>query len=215
MGRYPFRLTSSDGLDKLLRLNREWARHMDQANPELFATNGKGQQPPILWIGCADSRSVDTCLDLLPGEVFVHRNVANMIPYTDPSSESLIQLAMEVVGCRMIIVCGHTDCKGVKTVLDSQKVGGALESWLRNLRDVRAKHHSTLEALQDTREQENKLVELNVIEQVRNVRKNDIVREHMKMRGVEVYGLVYDVASGLLRQIEVPTTEAEKYFHVE
>lgn len=214
MGRYPFRFGPSDGLDKLLKLNRNWAKRVDQANPGLFAANAKGQQPPILWFGCADSRSIDGALDLLPGEVFVHRNVANMIPHPDPSSESLIQLAMEVVGCRIIIVCGHTDCKGVKTVLDSQRTGGALEAWLRNLRELRAKYHATLEAIEDQCERENKLVELNVIEQVYNLRKNDIVREHMKKRNVEIYGLVYDVASGILQQVDVPENPAEKYFEV-
>lgn len=215
MCRAPFRYAVTDPLEKLLKRNAAWARELDQANPGLLAANAKGQAPPILWIGCADSRAPESSLDLLPGEVFVHRNVANMVPNCDPSSQSVLQLAMEVVGCRTIFVCGHTNCKGVSTVLTSQRVGGALEGWLRNLRNVRAKYRDVLDKLEAGEERETKLTELNVIEQVWNVKDNDIVREHMKTRGVEVHGLVLDVATGLLRQVDIPEDPDSDLFTVE
>ncbi|PRT54100.1 Carbonic anhydrase [Wickerhamiella sorbophila] len=215
MCRSPFRFSATDGVDKLLKLNKEWAKRLDQANPGLLEANAKGQKPQILWIGCADSRSTVASLDLLPGEVFVHRNVANMVPNCDPSSQSLIQLAMEVVGVKHIIVCGHTDCKGVETTLNNARVGGSLEAWLRNLRDVRAKYKTVLEAIPSFKERAEKLAELNVIEQVWNVKTNDIVREHMAKRGVQVYGMIYDVATGLLHQVDVPEDPDVGYYAVD
>ena len=215
MCRSPFRFAPTDSIEKLLKLNREWARQLDTANPGLFEANAKGQQPQVLWIGCADSRATEGSLDLLPGEVFTHRNVANMVPNCDPSSQALIQLAMEVVGCKHIIVCGHTDCKGVETALSRTRVGGSLEAWLRNLRDVRAKYKHVLDPIQDQAERTARLAELNVIEQVYNVKDNDIVREHIKSRGVQVHGLIYDVATGLLRKLDVEEDPEIEYYAVD
>lgn len=211
---FKFRFRPADKIESLLTRNSAWAHNLNVANPGLFESNAKGQKPSILWIGCADSRASDAALDLLPGEVFAHRNVANLVPNCDSSSQSIIQLALDTVGCQHIIVCGHTNCKGVQTVLENQRLGGALEAWLRNLRDVRAKYSSILDHL-SLKEQEDKLVELNVIEQVYNVRTNDIVQDHVRKRGVQVHGMVYDVATGLLKVLEIAEDPDFKYYAVD
>lgn len=203
-GSFKFRFAPTDKIETLLNRNAQWAKNLNKQNPGLFESNAKGQYPSILWIGCADSRVSEQAFDLLPGEVFVHRNVANLVPNCDPSSQSIIQLALETVGCKHIFVCGHTGCKGVQTVLEGKRVGGSLEAWLRNLRDVRAKYSKLLNELPTPEEKEAKLVELNVIEQVYNVRTNDIVQQHVKTNGVEVHGIVYDVATGLLKLLDIP-----------
>jgi len=210
---FKFRFNASEKIDSLFGRNANWAQNLDAANPGLFETNAKGQSPSILWIGCADSRASEAALDLLPGEVFTHRNVANLVPNCDSSSQSIIQLAMDTVGCRHIVVCGHTACKGVQTVLQNQRLGGSLEAWLRNLRDVRAKYSKVLDPL-PLSEQETRLVEFNVIEQVYNVRTNDIVQDHMRKRNVEVHGMVYDVATGLIRKLDIPEDPDYKYYAV-
>lgn len=211
---FKFRFSPTDKLESLLVRNRQWAKNLDTKNPGLLASNARGQAPSILWIGCADSRISEQALDLLPGEVFVHRNVANLVPNCDSSSQSIIQLALETVGCQHIVVCGHTGCKGVQSVLENQRLGGSLEAWLRNLRDVKAKHSHVIDNISDPQLKEAALVELNVIEQVYNVRTNDIVQDHIRKRGVEVHGLVYDVATGLLKILEVPEDPDYKHYEV-
>lgn len=210
-----FRFQHGDKVDKLLSLNKGWAKKLNEANPGLFAANAKGQNPPIFWISCADSRYGDYNTDLLPGEILAHRNVANMVPNCDPSSQSAIQLAMQVVGCEHIVVCGHTSCKGIQTALTNERVGGSLEAWLRNVRDVRAKYARLLDSIEDTAEKEEKFAELNVVEQVYNVRTNDIVREHMKKRGVQVHGMMCDVGTGLLRLLDIPEDPGIKCYAVD
>lgn len=211
---FKFRFSPAEKIESLLIRNRQWAKNLDSQNPGLLAANACGQAPSILWIGCADSRISEQALDLLPGEVFVHRNVANLVPNCDPSSQSIIQLALETVGCELIVICGHTGCKGVQTVLENQRLGGSLEAWLRNLRDVKAKHSHVIDNISDSKQKEAALVELNVIEQVYNVRTNDIVQDHIRKRGIEVHGLVYDVATGLLELLEIPRDPDCKHYEV-
>lgn len=209
-GKQVFRFGITDGIDTLLKRNAEWAKNIGAANPSLFPAIGNGQSPQILWIGCADSRISDRCVDLLPGEVFVHRNIANMVPHNDMSSLAILQLAVDSLKVRHIIVCGHTNCKGVEVSLTTARTGGELDGWLRNLREVRAKHLAELNKISDFRARCDKLTEFNVAEQVRNVKRNDRVAAAIKERGLEVHGLVFDVATGLLKQIPVsfdPTEE--------
>lgn len=212
MAKFAFRFNPLDKIEALFARNAGWAKALNAAHPGLFEANAKGQNPGVLWIGCSDSRISEQALDLFPGEVFVHRNVANIIPNCDPSSQSVIQLALETVGCRHILICGHTGCKGVETVLANNRVGGCLEAWLRNLRNVKAKHQEALAKITDQKEKENALIEFNVIEQVYNVRANDIVQEYAKKNDVEVHGCVYDVATGLLRLLDIPENPDNEHY---
>jgi carbonic anhydrase len=172
-----------------------------------------GQSPQILWVGCSDSRVPETTiLDLLPGDVFVHRNIANVLPSTDLSSLSVLQYGVEVLQVQHIIVCGHYGCGGVNAALTNHKLG-LIDNWLRNIREVRAKYHEQLEGL-SPKEQSNRLVELNVVEQVRSVLKNANVQEAIEVRGLEVHGWVYDIATGECRELECLTDPDADVFTV-
>jgi carbonic anhydrase len=203
-----FRFTAGEGLEALLKRNAEWAKKTSQAHPALFPTNAQGQSPQILWIGCADSRAGEGCLDLLPGEVFTHRNIANVIPYSDISSLSIIQLAVDIIKVRHIVVCGHYDCAGVWSCFSAKKLGGEIDSWLRHVREVKSKHNSVLDQIPDVKDKCDKLVELNVAAQVTNLKRNDRVSEAMRSRGLQVHGVVYDVSTGLLKPVDVPADKA-------
>ena len=190
-------------VDGLLSRNRQWASRTAETNPALFPALAAGQSPQVLWIGCSDSRVPETTvLDLMPGEVFVHRNIANQLPATDLSSLSVLQYAVEVLQVQHVIVCGHYGCGGVNAALANKKLG-LIDSWLRGIREVRAKHEKELNAL-SPKEQSDKLSEYNVIEQVRSVLKNANVQEAIEDRGHEVHGWVYDIASGECKVLECP-----------
>ncbi|ODQ68635.1 carbonic anhydrase [Nadsonia fulvescens var. elongata DSM 6958] len=206
-----FRFGANDTLMNLLSRNQTWASRLSALRPSLFPTNAQGQSPQILWIGCSDSRAGEACLDLLPGEVFVHRNIANIMPYGDLSSLSVIQFAVDVLKVKHIIICGHYDCGGVWASLTSKKLG-ILDHWLKHIRDTKARHKCELDKLPDSRDKANRLVELNVCSQVHNLKRNDVVMDAMKSRGLEVHGLVYDVGSGLLKELEVPDDENEDQY---
>lgn len=207
-----FRFSSSDDIETLLRRNKSWAQRLSALQPALFPSLADAQHPQILWIGCSDSRVPETSvLDLLPGEVFVHRNIANVLPYDDLSSLSVIQYAVEVLQVKHIIVCGHYGCGGVKAALGNKKLG-LIDNWLRHIRDVRAKHREELNAIADPQKQCNRLVELNVIAQVHCVKRLDNVQEAIQKRGVRVHGLVYDVGTGCAEILQVPRdADAEIY----
>lgn len=190
-------------VDGLLSRNREWAYRTAATNPALFPALAAGQSPQVLWLGCSDSRVPETTvLDLMPGEVFVHRNIANLMPATDLSSLSVLQYAVEVLQVQHIIVCGHYGCGGVNAALANKKLG-LIDSWLRGVREVRAKYEKELDGL-SPKEQSNKLSELNVIEQVRSVLKNANVQEAIEDRGLEVHGWVFDIGSGECKVLECP-----------
>ncbi|KAK9484163.1 carbonic anhydrase [Lipomyces starkeyi] len=195
--------SSSDFVGELLQRNSAWAERIGTANPDLFPRNANGQSPQILWIGCSDSRAGDGCLDLLPGDVFVHRNIANLLPYNDLSSLSVVQFAVEVLKVKHIVVCGHYSCGGVIACLSSKRLG-LLDNWLRNLRDVRAKNKAELDKISDFHEKVNRFVELNVIHQVHNVKKLSPVVDATREGRLQIHGLVYDVASGRLKPLDIP-----------
>jgi carbonic anhydrase len=163
----------------------------------------QGQSPQILWYGCSDSRVPETTvLDLQPGEVFVHRNIANLLPATDLSSLSVLQYAVEVLQVQHIIVCGHYGCGGVNAALAHKKLG-LIDSWLRGVREVRAKYEKHLDGL-NQKQQSDKLVEFNVLEQVRSLMKNANVQEAMEERGLEVHGWVFDISTGECHVLDCP-----------
>lgn len=197
----------------LLERNKRWAEHTACTNPGLFPSLAAGQSPQILWVGCSDSRVPETTiLDLLPGDVFVHRNIANILPPTDLSSLSVLQYGVEVLQVQHIIVCGHYGCGGVNAALGNHKLG-LIDNWLRCIREVRAKYQDQLKCLPPI-EQSNRLVELNVVEQVRSVLKNANVQEAIELRGLEVHGWVYNIATGECRALECPTDPDADVFTV-
>ncbi|MBU0750595.1 MAG: carbonate dehydratase [Gammaproteobacteria bacterium] len=188
-------------LDHLLAHNREWAAGVTAQDPEFFNRLAQLQSPEYLWIGCSDSRvPANQITGLLPGEVFVHRNVANVVVHTDLNCLSVMQFAIDVLKVRHIIVVGHYGCGGVRAAFDDRRYGLA-DNWLRHIQDVRDKHRPLLDrALPEQRV--DRLCELNVIEQVVNVAQTTVVRDAWA-RGQElaVHGWIYGLADGLLRDM--------------
>src|SRR5690348_1475064 len=189
-------------LEHLLRSNRQWADKVTQKDPAFFQRLVEQQSPRYLWIGCADSRvPANEIVDLAPGELFVHRNVGNVVVHTDLNCLSVMQFAVDLLGVEHIIVCGHYGCSGVATALANRRVGLA-DNWLRHIQDVQAKHAASLAAIGETEERIDRLCELNVIEQVANVCQATIVRDAWE-RGqrLAVHGWVYGLRDGLLRDL--------------
>jgi len=189
-------------LDHLFNNNRFWAAEMTRQDPEFFSRLSQQQAPRYLWIGCSDSRvPANQIVGLLPGEMFVHRNVANIVVHTDLNCLSTIQFAVDVLRVEHIIVCGHYGCGGVLAALRNDKLG-LIDNWLRHVQDVGAAHHDELTALPAERDRHNRLCELNVAAQVVNVNKTTVVRD-ARDRGqkLTVHGWVYDLNDGLLRDL--------------
>jgi len=198
-------------LSHLFANNNAWAARLREQDPEFFATLSRQQRPDHLWIGCADSRvPANQIVGLLPGELFVHRNIANVVVHTDLNCLSVMQFAIDILKVRHIIVCGHYGCSGVQAVLRGDRLGLS-DNWLRHVRDVRQKHQRHLAGIGDASRAADRLCELNVIEQVRNVCETTIARDAWE-RGQElsVHGWIYGLHDGLLRDLgSTVTTTAE------
>lgn len=194
-------------LSHLFANNRAWAAEVARRDPEFFERLSRQQTPQYLWIGCSDSRvPANQIVDLPPGEMFVHRNVANVVVHTDLNCLSTIQFAVDVLRVGHIIVCGHYGCGGVLAALRKDKLG-LVDNWLRHVQDVRWKHHAHLDALANETQRHNRLCELNVIEQVVNVSQTTIVRDAWaRGQALAVHGWVYDIGDGLLRDLDVCVT---------
>lgn len=189
-------------LDGLFANNRAWANQRVNDDPEFFSRLARQQAPRFLWIGCSDSRvPANQIIGLDPGEVFVHRNIANLVVHSDLNCLSVLQFAVEVLKVEHIMVVGHYGCGGVQAVVEQRSTGLA-DNWLRHVEDVAHKHAPRLAALSGDLERGRCLVELNVIEQVTNVCRTTILRRawHQAQK-VEVHGLVYGLADGLLRRV--------------
>ena len=198
-------------LNNLLARNRAWATELRSADPEFFSRLAHQQSPPYLWIGCSDSRVPSTQLaDLAPGEMFVHRNIANVVVHTDLNCLSVMQYGVEVLKVEHIIVCGHYGCGGVQAALRSSKLG-LIDNWLRHVQDVMQKHGALLDAIGEEAERARRLCELNVIEQVVNVSQTTVVQEAWE-RGQEltVHGLIYGLKDGLLRELGISVSGQEE-----
>ena len=194
-------------LSDLLENNKTWAANIRAQNPGFFRTLSAQQSPKYLWIGCSDSRMPETQLvGLMPGEMFVHRNVANVVVHTDFNCLSVIQFAVNVLKVKHIIVCGHYGCGGVQAALKNLKLG-LIDNWLRHVQNVRRKHEASISRIEGETQRINKLCELNVIEQVLNVSQTTIVQNAWE-RGQElaVHGWVYGLHDGLLRDLNVCVT---------
>jgi carbonic anhydrase len=190
-------------LAALLERNRAWAERAAAAQPAFFRDLAVGQSPELLWIGCADSRvSANEIVDLKLGEVFVHRNIANVVVHTDLNCLSVLQYAIDVLEVERVIVCGHYGCGGVRAALEDTR-HGLIDNWLRHVQDVAEKHAGEIATLPQERGLD-RLCELNVIEQVANVCKTTVVEDAWE-RGqqLDVHGLVYRLEDGLLRDLDV------------
>ena len=192
------------GLDNLLTRNRAWATRITQADPEFFYRLAHQQSPHYLWIGCSDSRVPSTQLvDLAPGEMFVHRNVADVVAHTDLNCLSVIQYAVEVLKVEHIIVCGHYGCGGVQAALAKSKLG-LIDNWLRHVQDVIQKHTGVLEGIVGEAERVRRVCELNVVEQVVNVCQTTMMRDAWgRGQKLTVDGLIYGLEDGLLRELGI------------
>ena len=188
-------------IDVMLKRNRAWADQLMRADPELFRTLAREQRPESMWIGCSDSRvSPNLMMDLAPGQVFVHRNVANQAVPGDINCLSALQFAVEVLGVRRVVIGGHYGCGGVMASLEAPS-GGPITDWLEPLRALRRTHRGELDSLRGE-PLERRMCELNVIEQVRNVAATAIVSEAWRAGGdVEIHGLIYDIGNGRLRPL--------------
>ena len=198
-------------LKRLFDSNKAWAEQVSREDSGFFNKLSEQQSPDYLWIGCADSRVPATQITgLMPGEIFVHRNIANVVVHTDLNCLSVIQYAVEVLKVKHIIVCGHYDCGGIKAALADEEQG-LIDNWLRHIKDVYRLHRSKFELLETEEARCNLLCELNVVEQVGNVCHTSIVQNTWK-KGQEltVHGWIYNIADGILRDLDVCITGLEQ-----
>jgi len=191
-------------LKQLFANNRAWAAKMTRQDPEFFSRLSSQQAPEYLWIGCADSRvPANEIVGLAPGELLVHRNVANVVVHADLNCLSVLQFAVEVLKVEHIIVCGHYGCGGVRAALRDDRLG-LVDNWLRHVQDVRWKHQGELDRLPSEKKQHDRLCELNVREQVINVSQTTVVRDAWtRGQPLSVHGWIYDLHDGLLRDLDV------------
>ncbi|KAI1937621.1 hypothetical protein LOZ66_003901 [Ophidiomyces ophidiicola] len=194
-------VNAPDAFQKALVRNSEWASKTGEEHPLLFPKLASGQHPEILWIGCADSRCPETTvLGLQPGDVFVHRNIANVIQHNDLSCASVIDYAVIYLKVKHIIICGHTSCGGVAAALSNTKLG-LIDTWLMPLRRIREQNLDEFKHL-DAAEAAVKLAEINVHHGLRVLKENSAVMDAIQERGIKLHGLIYDVGSGKLRELD-------------
>jgi carbonic anhydrase len=196
--------TTMRTLTQLFENNRSWAAEVTRQDPDFFRRLATQQSPLYLWIGCSDSRvPANQIVGLAPGQMFVHRNVANVVAHTDLNCLSAIQFAVEMLCVEHIIVCGHYNCGGILAALQDNKLG-LIDNWLRHVQDVRTRHRAELDALETEEQQHDRLCELNVIEQVTNVSQTTVVRDAWSRgHALAVHGWIYDLADGLLRDLDL------------
>jgi len=195
----------------LLDSNFAWAESIKKNDPEFFTRLSKQQAPEYLWIGCSDSRvPANQIINLQPGEVFVHRNIANVVVHTDLNCLSVIQYAVEVLKIKHIIVCGHYGCGGIQAAMDN-KEHGLIDNWLRHVKDVYRYHEAKLDAIKEKNEKIDLLCELNVIEQVSNICHTTIVQNAWKSgQDVAVHGWIYRIEDGILKNLDVCITNKDE-----
>lgn len=195
-------------LTQIFENNKKWAASVRDNDASFFTRLSNQQNPEYLWIGCSDSRvPANQIMSLPPGDVFVHRNIANVIVHTDLNVLSVIQYAVEVLNVKHIIVCGHYGCGGVKASMNGSEYG-LIDNWLRHIKDVYRFHKDELDKIEDTESRCDRLCELNIIEQVRNVLSTTIVANAIKSgRDLNVHGLVYNINDGLLKDLNVTELE--------
>ncbi|MGB1702728.1 MAG: carbonate dehydratase [Cycloclasticus sp.] len=199
-----------ENLEHLFKNNKEWAESITKEDPDFFTNLSKLQSPEYLWIGCSDSRvPSNQLLNLAPGEVFVHRNIANMVIHSDLNCLSVIQYAVEVLKVKHIIVCGHYGCGGIKASMENSD-HGLIDNWLGHIKDVHRLHANELKKISDATDKLHRLCELNVIEQVNNICNTTIVKNAWKNgASLSVHGWIYNIENGILKDIiETPINQA-------
>ena len=191
-----------DIIEKLLAANKDWAKHQIDADPEFFIRLEKIQHPQFLWIGCSDSRvPANEITNTKPGEIFVHRNIANMVVHTDLNLLSVLHYSVEVLKVKHIIVCGHYGCGGIKAALTHQSFG-ILNKWLRNIKDVYRFHQAEIDSLPTEEVRVNRMIELNVQEQVNNLAKTSIIQHSWKLNNApHLHGWVYSLHDGVINPL--------------
>jgi carbonic anhydrase len=194
----------SDFYKKILDNNKKWVETSLASDPNFFADLAKGQTPPLLWIGCSDSRvPANEIVGAKPGEVFVHRNIANMVVHTDMNMLSVLDYAVNVLKVKHVIVCGHYGCGGVKAAMGNQSIG-VIDNWIRHIKDVYRLHNTYLDSIQDETERFNTFVELNVKEQVFDLAKTSIVQGAWRNnQDLTLHGWVYGLNSGFVTDLNV------------
>ena len=199
------------GIPALLENNRRWSEGITEQNPLFFEQLSHGQSPQVLWIGCADSRvPANQVIGLDPGEVFVHRNIANVVVHSDFNCLSVIEYAVAMLKVDHVIVCGHYGCGGVQAASQNHQLG-LIDNWLRHIRDVRRHHEDLLENIEDDDERFDRLCELNVVQQVHNVCSTTIVQQAWEQeQTLAVHGLIYDLKTGLLKDLSTTRTGAQE-----
>lgn len=197
-------------LQQLFENNLRWAQRIKQNDPEFFSRLSRQQNPEYLWIGCSDSRVPSTqIVDLLPGEIFVHRNIANVVVHTDLNCLSVIQYAVERLKVKHIIICGHYGCGGIRAALENRS-HGLIDNWLRHIKDIYRCHQDKIDALPDETARQNLLCELNVIEQVANVCHTTIVQNAWNAgMDLTVHGWIYSIDDGILKDLKVAVRQLD------
>ena len=191
--------------NELLKGNREWVSRKLKEDPDFFKKLSKGQQPPVLWIGCSDSRvPANEITNTQPGEVFVHRNIANMVIHTDSNLLSVLDFSVTILQVKHVIVCGHYNCGGIDAALSNKHFGGMIDNWLSNIKDVYRLHQKELDGIAAHEQRNRRLTEWNIIEQVHNLCKTSIIQNAWeKFHRPHVHGWVYDVNNGLIKDLGV------------
>src|SRR5688572_4850713 len=205
--------------EKLFEGNRQWVDEMLKADPDFFVARAKSQKPPVLWIGCSDSRvPANEITKTLPGDIFVHRNIANLVVHTDMSMLSVVDYSVNALEVTDIVVCGHYGCGGVNAALGNKSLG-LVENWLRNIRDIYRLHQRELDAIRNNEKKAERLVELNVIEQVFNLSKISIIQAAWaKGQKLAIHGVVYNLEKGILSDLDITMndkSELPKFYHVD
>ncbi len=198
-------------LDPLLKKNREWSENIRRRDPDFFPTLSRQQAPDYLWIGCSDSRvPANEICGLLPGEIFVHRNVANIVVHSDLNCLSVMQYAVDVLKVGHIIVVGHYGCGGVRAVIQEQRFG-LIDNWLRHVQDVKQKHTGHLSCIADESARVDRLCELNVIQQVFNTAETSIVQSAWQRgQALAIHGWVYGLRDGLVRHLGISLSSPDE-----
>lgn len=204
---------------RLLENNKNWVKEQLNLDPTYFEKLSKGQSPEYLWIGCSDSRvPANQITGTEPGEVFVHRNIANMVVHSDMNMLSVLSYAVEVLKVKHVIVCGHYGCGGVIAAMKNQQFG-LIDNWLRHIKDVYRYHHVELDAIEDENERARRFVEVNVQEQVHDLGKTSIVQNAWRRnQPLHIHGWVYDINDGLINDLKVTftcTKDLHKVYHLD
>lgn len=198
-------------LAALFKNNKQWAADITAAQPCFFKTLAAQQSPEYLWIGCSDSRvPANEIVGLPAGELFVHRNVANLVIHTDMNCLSVLQYAVDILKIKHVIVCGHYGCGGVKAAMDDHP-HGLVDNWLRHVQDIYQRNHLELDGITDKEERIHRLCELNVVEQVVNVGNTTIIKDAWaRGQKIALHGWIYDLSDGLLNDLDVTTTSLQE-----